>query len=178
MHVRDATAGFRAYAAPALGLIPLDEIKVFFNSTRHLSWKAATRSAVLNTLPTPLARWIMNLGWVRHQGINLEFARRFRREVGLPVIVNGGFQQKDAIEAALGPDSCDMVSMARALIANPDLLAQFSAGKNEPDQPCSYCNRCLGRTPTSPLGCYDERRFASRKAMLDQIMRWNHADPA
>jgi 2,4-dienoyl-CoA reductase-like NADH-dependent reductase (Old Yellow Enzyme family) len=171
------------------GNFPFDEIKIFFNSTRHLSFKAAARSTLVNLLPTPLARWISNLGWVhpdaiRENGVkttlNLSSARRFRKEVGLPVIVNGGFQERDLIERALEPAGeeppCDMVSIARALLANPDLLRYFQAGKNEPDKRCSFCNRCVGRTATSPLGCYDADRFDSPREMLNEIMRWNRPD--
>ena len=70
-----------------------------------------------------------------------------------------------------------MVSMARALIANPDLLEVFRAGQNLPDNKCTHCNKCVGRTVLSPLGCYDLDRFPSRKAMQDQIMEWNRPDP-
>src|SRR5262249_24740220 len=146
------------------GRFPLDEVKIFFNSTRHLSFKAATRATLLNSLPGALARWFLNVDWRYEAGINLQFARDFRAVSGLPVIVNGGFQERDRVEHALN-SGCDMVSMARALIANPDLLRIFQSGKNTPDRPCSYCNRCVGRTATSPLGCYDESRFASRREM-------------
>ena len=160
------------------GAFPTDEIKIFFNSTRHLSRKAAARATLLNTLPNGFAHWLMNRGWKYRPGINVEFSRRFKKDVGLPVIVNGGFQEKTLIEEALNSDSCDMVSMARALIANPNLIEQFSQGKDAPDRPCTYCNKCVGRTPTSPLGCYDLSRFPSQRAMLDQIMEWNRPDPA
>jgi 2,4-dienoyl-CoA reductase-like NADH-dependent reductase (Old Yellow Enzyme family) len=160
------------------GPFPVDEIKIFFNSTRHLGIKAAARSTLLNTLPIFFARWLLNFGWVRRPAINLDFARTFKQQVGLPVIVNGGFQEKDLIEGAIGSNGCDMVSMARALIANPNLLNDFRHGKNIPDKPCTYCNRCVGRTATSPLGCYDEQRFGSRREMLEQIMQWNRPDSA
>lgn len=160
------------------GPFPFDEIKMFFNSTRHLSRKAALRSTLLNALPAGLARWILSLGWTYQQGINLDFAGTFKKETGMPVIANGGFQEKTFIEGAMDSGRCDMVSMARALIANPDLLDVFRSGKNMADRPCSHCNRCVGRTVTSPLGCYDGRRFASEKDMQDQIMAWNRPDPA
>lgn len=171
------------------GNFPFDEIKMFFNSTRHLSGKAAARATLVNLLPTWFARWVSNLGWVhpdamRVNGVkttlNLNSARRFRKEVGLPVIVNGGFQERDLIERALEPageePACDMVSIARALLANPDLLRYFREGKNEPDKCCSFCNRCVGRTATSPLGCYDNDRFESSREMFNEIMRWNRPD--
>ena len=171
------------------GTFPFDEIKIFFNSTRHLSSKAAVRSTLVNLLPTGFARWVSNLGWIHpdemwENGVkttlNLGSARTFRKEVGLPVIVNGGFQERDLIERALAPSgeqpACDMVSMARALLANPDLLSHFRAGKNKPDKCCSFCNKCVGRTATSPLGCYDQRRFLSSGEMLREIMAWNRPD--
>ena len=160
------------------GPFPFDEIKMFFNSTRHLSLKAAVRSTVFNTLPAPFGRWLLNLGWHKEQGINLDAAETFKDVVGLPVIANGGFQERTFIEGALESDRCDMVSMARALIANPDLLATFRAGLNLPDNMCTHCNKCVGRTVVSPLGCYNRDRFPSRKAMQDQIMDWNRPDPA
>jgi hypothetical protein len=69
--------------------------------------------------------------------------------------------------------------MARALIANPDLVHQFERGA-EPaaEKRCSQCNRCVGRTTTSPLGCYDLKRFKSEKEMLAQILEFNAPDPA
>ncbi|MGZ5032949.1 MAG: hypothetical protein ACXWAC_07095, partial [Usitatibacter sp.] len=91
------------------------------------------------------------------------------------VIVNGGFQEREDIERALS--GCDMVSMARALIANPDLPRIFERG-DALARSCTHCNRCVGRTATSPLGCYEPSRFASQKEMVDQIMRWNQPDPA
>ena len=107
------------------GPFPFDEIKMFFSSTRHLSRKAAVRSAVVNTVPAFLLRRLLNLGWKYEQGINLDYAETFKAVVGLPVIANGGFQKKDFIEEAIESERCDMVSMARALIANPDLLDVF-----------------------------------------------------
>ena len=35
---------------------------------------------------------------------------------------------------------------------------------------CTYCNRCLVNVVENPLGCYEEKRFPSRDAMLAQIM--------
>jgi 2,4-dienoyl-CoA reductase-like NADH-dependent reductase (Old Yellow Enzyme family) len=92
----------------------------------------------------------------------------------LPVITNGGYQTRAGIEQALA--RCDLVSMARALIARPDLVRSFGDSSDHPDPPCTHCNRCCARTATSPLGCYEEKRFASRAAMLEQIMAFNRPD--
>jgi 2,4-dienoyl-CoA reductase (NADPH2) len=158
------------------GPFPLEEVKIFFNHVRHLSGKAALRATLLNTLPSGLARWLMNLGWSWRGAINVQAARRLSQEVGLPVIVNGGFQERSLIEEVLR--DCDLVSMARALIANPDLPRRMARGEESPERPCSFCNRCVGRTGTSPLGCYDPGRFDTQRQMIQQIMQWNEPDPA
>ena len=154
------------------GEFPLDEIRVFFNSTRHLGWKAAARSMLLNALPGPVRR-ATGVGWKVEPGANMADAATFRREVGLPVIANGGFQRRSLVERALTSGSCDLVSMARPLLANPELPELFREGRELPDRPCTFCNRCALRTTTGPLGCYEPRRFGSQDEMEQQILAWS-----
>jgi len=161
------------------GDFPLDEIRLFVNSTRHLSRKAAVRAALLNTVPRSVLQRVMSVGWGVEEAANLPDARRFRNEVGLPVIANGGFQRRSVVEQALASGGCDMVSMARPLLANPDLPALFQAGQEAPDRPCTFCNRCAIRTTLFPLGCYEPKRFASDAEMEAQILDWSaRPDPA
>jgi 2,4-dienoyl-CoA reductase-like NADH-dependent reductase (Old Yellow Enzyme family) len=86
------------------------------------------------------------------------------------VICTGGFQTASVIVKALERGDCDAVSAARPLIANNNLVEIFRSGKDRPDKPCTYCNRCLVNVVENPLGCYEESRFASREAMIAQIM--------
>jgi hypothetical protein len=106
------------------------------------------------------------------EGISLPYADIFRRKIGLPVIANGGFEKPSVHRGRLADWKCEFVSMARALIANPD-LPKFFADGHAPERPCTHCNRCAARAATSPLGCYEPVRFPSRAAMQDQIMDWN-----
>ena len=162
------------------GPFPFDEVKLFFNSVRHLSAKATLRASCVN-LFGPIARALLARGWRYEEGANLKLASEFKGlqdEAGMPaIIVNGGFQRREAMEAALASDGCDMISMARALIANPDLPRQYELRHGLARPACSFCNRCVGRTGTSPLGCYDRSRFADEAAMFEQIMAWNRSDP-
>jgi 2,4-dienoyl-CoA reductase (NADPH2) len=158
------------------GPFPFEEIRIFFDQVRHLSWKAALRAGLVHALPTGVGRFVFNFGWHYQEGINLDYARTFREKVGIPVIANGGFQHRSFIDKALTDGSCDLVSIARALLANPDLVQQFEGGREVPDVPCTHCNRCAARTATSPLGCYDVSRFPSVEAMQDQILSWNRGD--
>ena len=150
------------------GTYPQTGFKLFVNATRHLSFKAGARAFVVNMTPPFLARALFGLGWRFTPAANADFAAAFKREVGIPIIANGGFQKRSVIDAALGK-KCDMVAIARPLLANPDLLAQLKQ-RDEPLKPCSFCSECCTRTAVLPLGCYDSRRFDTQEEMSAQIV--------
>jgi len=114
-------------------------------------------------------RWKKEAGKII-EGVNLADSHAIKRAVGIPVICTGGFQTASFIADALNSGKCDAVSIARSLIANPDLPLQFQSGKDRPDRPCTYCNLCLVNATENPLGCYDETRFPTREAMIADIM--------
>ena len=155
------------------GRWPVDEFKMYANATRHLSAKASLRSTLMDILPRSIAAAIFGFGWKYRPAANARYAAVFRQKVGVPVIANGGFARRDTIERALVTGQCDMVALARALLATPDLVSQFRQGINEPARPCTHCNRCSVATGILPLGCYDRSRFDSQDAMEAQIMWWS-----
>jgi 2,4-dienoyl-CoA reductase-like NADH-dependent reductase (Old Yellow Enzyme family) len=104
------------------------------------------------------------------EGINLEDARAVKETVTIPVLCTGGFQTASVISSAIERGDCDGVTMARPLIANPDLVRWFERGHDRAPRPCTYCNKCLFAFVENPLGCYDERRFDSREQMIDEIL--------
>ncbi len=114
-------------------------------------------------------RWRKAAGKV-FEGVNLDDAHAVKRAVGIPVIVTGGFQTASFIRAALEEGKCDGVTIARPLVANNDLVQQFAQGIDRPARPCTYCNRCLVNAVENPMGCYDESRFPSRDAMIQEIL--------
>jgi 2,4-dienoyl-CoA reductase (NADPH2) len=109
------------------------------------------------------------------EGINVPDAVAIKQQVKIPVICTGGFQTAEGILRALGR-GCDAVSIARPLLANPQLPIWLKEGWPGPkDPPCSYCNRCLLNVIEHPLGCYDERRFRqygdkSYEEMIRRVM--------
>lgn len=156
------------------GQYPLEGLRLFANSTRHLSAKAKFRAMALNIIPAPLARALLGIGWRPREAANADFAAAFKKALRVPIIANGGFQRAEVIEHALA-SKCDMVAMARPLLANQDLLEHFRAG-TEPRKPCTWCNKCCTRTAVLPLGCYERSRFDSDEKMEAQILEWS-ADP-
>jgi 2,4-dienoyl-CoA reductase-like NADH-dependent reductase (Old Yellow Enzyme family) len=125
----------------------------------------------------PIARYL----WHRKagdviEGINAADAHAVKAAVKIPVMVTGGFQTASVIRRVLTDGTCDAVTIARPLIANPDLLRYFAEGKDLPDRPCTYCNRCLINVVENPLGCYDETRFPSYDAMIRDVMAFFEDD--
>jgi 2,4-dienoyl-CoA reductase-like NADH-dependent reductase (Old Yellow Enzyme family) len=112
------------------------------------------------------------------EGANLPLAHALKKRLGIPVICTGGFQTASIIRNAIESDQCDAVSMARTLMANPDLPLRFAEGQDAAPRPCSYCNRCLINVLDHPLGCYDERRFSSHDEMIAALMAFYRGDYA
>lgn len=149
------------------GRYPLEGLRLFANSARHLSAKANLRAIVLNALPAPLARALLGVGWRFVPGANAAYAQAFRQHVKMPVIANGGFQERPVIEGALASGQCDLVAIGRPLLANPHLLQAFAEG-GAPEQPCTFCSQCCTRTAVLPLGCYDVSRFGGSAELMQR----------
>ena len=102
-------------------------------------------------------------------------AREIKKHVGIPVINTGGYQDGALIRKVISEGYCDGVTIARPLIANNDLPEILRAGRDLPERPCSFCNRCLVNAIANPLGCYDLRRYGGdREAMLREVMSVFH----
>jgi 2,4-dienoyl-CoA reductase-like NADH-dependent reductase (Old Yellow Enzyme family) len=173
LHV-DSGFGFpNPHGSP--GGFPLEAVIATFNAYRFLSRKArarATLSNLVDLLPARVSKKLLGRGWHFVPAANAHFAAAIRQVVKIPVIANGGFQDRDVIDGALTSGQCDMVAIARPLLANPDLLDQFYRGANTPENPCSFCSLCCASTAIFPLGCYDQSRFETPEKMMNQILAW------
>ncbi|HEU0122691.1 MAG TPA: NADH:flavin oxidoreductase [Bryobacteraceae bacterium] len=114
-------------------------------------------------------QWVKQRGQVI-EGLNLADAAAIKRAVQIPVICTGGFQTASVIRQAIENGQCDAVSMARTLVANPEMPKMFAEGLDRPPVPCTYCNKCLVNVVENPLGCYDETRYMTREAMVRDIL--------
>jgi 2,4-dienoyl-CoA reductase (NADPH2) len=105
------------------------------------------------------------------EGVSVEDARAIKQSVKIPVISTGGFQTASFIRKCIEGGACDAVAIARPLMANPDLPLLFASGKDAPDRPCTFCNRCLIHVLENPLGCYDVSRYdGDYDRMMREIM--------
>lgn len=134
-----------------------------------------TRNYLL--MSNPVSRAVFTRVWnrmKRHhpvEGVAVEYAREVRERVDIPVICCGGFQEGDLIRRVLREGYVDAVSIGRPLLANPDLPRVLASGRNLPERPCSFCNRCLFSVLHSPVGCYDVRRYdGDYDRMIREVM--------
>jgi 2,4-dienoyl-CoA reductase (NADPH2) len=164
---------------PAGDFTPANLIGTY--DTMLSSGRSTLRNYVLWRLrPT---RRLMRYVWTRTvpadpEGLLIPDAEEIRRHLSVPVIVTGGFQTASVVRNAIRRGRCDAVSIARPLIANPDLVRQWAAGADRPDRPCSYCNLCLFHALEDPLGCYDVNRYhGDQEQMIAEVMSIYRPDP-
>jgi 2,4-dienoyl-CoA reductase (NADPH2) len=112
------------------------------------------------------------------EGVCMHEAGEVKKVVKIPVLCTGGFQDGALIRKAISEGYCDAVTIARPLIANNDLPLTLKNGQDQPERPCTFCNRCLVNAVANPLGCYDVRRFdGDHDRMIEQIMTVFHPAP-
>ena len=105
------------------------------------------------------------------EGVSSEYCKEIKKNVKIPVLNTGGYQDGDLIRKVISEGYCDGVAIARPLIANNDLPKILKSGKNLPEKPCTFCNRCLVNAIANPLGCYDLSRYdGNREEMIKEVM--------
>ncbi|MGB5640237.1 MAG: hypothetical protein WBM63_14030, partial [Sedimenticolaceae bacterium] len=115
----------------------------------------------------PLITMASNLLWKGREGFNLDYAREFKKRLGIPVICVGGFRTRAAMEAAIRGDLCDAVSAGRPFIADPYLYNHLR--ENQPGPRCVDCNACVGHLGAQPADCYHPTVRAEKDAMLAKL---------
>jgi 2,4-dienoyl-CoA reductase-like NADH-dependent reductase (Old Yellow Enzyme family) len=93
----------------------------------------------------------------------LPFAKRIKKQVAVPLILVGGVRSLKAVNHILDTGSADLVSMARPLVREPDLVKRWKAG-NHKKAKCVSCNQCFGAANSSEgIYCVLERRVKEKR---------------
>jgi 2,4-dienoyl-CoA reductase (NADPH2) len=108
------------------------------------------------------------------EAVSSQYSREIKKNVSVPIINTGGYQDGRVIRRAIEEGYTDAVSIARPLIANRDLPKILESEQDLPEKPCSFCNRCLVNAIVNPLGCYDVRRFKDHEEMVGKILEVFH----
>lgn len=76
-----------------------------------------------------------------------ELTARLRKEIKIPVIASNRINKPEVAEQLLADGSCDMVSMARPLLADPEFAIKAKEGRADEINVCIACNQaCLDHT--------------------------------
>jgi len=87
------------------------------------------------------------------EGVFLHLARAVKEEVDLPVITVGRIRTPQLAEEALAQGKADLISMGRALMADPDLPRKAREGRFEEITPCVSCNNCIKTLRVGQVRC-------------------------
>ncbi|HEV2362225.1 MAG TPA: NADH:flavin oxidoreductase [Acidimicrobiales bacterium] len=71
----------------------------------------------------------------------LPYARQFRSALRLPLVLLGGISAPETVEQAMR-EGFEFVALGRALLREPDLVHQWSAGSGRASL-CIHCNKCM-----------------------------------
>ncbi|UDM33604.1 NADH:flavin oxidoreductase [Mycobacterium ulcerans] len=72
----------------------------------------------------------------------LRDARLFRSELSMPLILLDGITNRETMDLAMA-EGFEFVAMARALLAEPDLINRIAAEGNRVHSACTHCNQCM-----------------------------------
>lgn len=82
----------------------------------------------------------------------LENAKKFRKELKLPLIYVGGLVSREGIERVLD-EGFELVQMARALVNDPDFVNKLRAGDLTTRSGCDHRDYCMARMYSDRMIC-------------------------
>ncbi len=94
-----------------------------------IGWHEARVPTIATSVPRAAFAWV---------------TRKLKGEVGIPLCTTNRINAPEVAEEVLASGSADMVSMARPLLADPDLVRKAAEGRADEINTCIACNQaCL-----------------------------------
>ncbi len=113
-------------------------------------------------------RQFAHTGFTEH-GCNVYLAEAVKKAVDIPVITVGGISDPEHAERILAEGKADVIGMARALLADPELPNKARRGQRSEIIPCLRCNNCL-----SAVG-YNDLIVCAANPQTGREERWQAA---
>lgn len=90
----------------------------------------------------------------QEHGCNVHLAAEIKKHVNTPVATVGALNDPEQMEEIIASGKADVVVMARALLADPELPNKIMAGRDDEIVRCLRCYRCFAeRTVTVTRNC-------------------------
>jgi 2,4-dienoyl-CoA reductase (NADPH2) len=102
-----------------------------------------------------------------------ELTARLRLELQIPIIASNRINKPEVGELLLAEGACDMVSMARPLLADPDFAIKAKEGRSDEINVCIACNQaCLDHTfALKRASCLVNPRACHETEIIDQPIK-------
>ena len=85
----------------------------------------------------------------REHGVNVYLAAEIKKHVKVPVATLGGLNDPAQMEEIIASGKADVVEMARALLADPDLPNKVMSNRDDEIVRCLRCFTCMAERPTT-----------------------------
>jgi 2,4-dienoyl-CoA reductase-like NADH-dependent reductase (Old Yellow Enzyme family) len=118
----------------------MNPMYLFRGDTQTKEFAAAMPMPVRLGMRTPVGKRFLK-EYDFQEAYFLDKALRFRERLSMPLMLLGGINRRDTMEEAMRL-GFEFVAMGRALLREPDLVAQLAAGRRT-DGVCIHCNRCM-----------------------------------
>ncbi|WP_236894558.1 FAD-dependent oxidoreductase [Clostridium beijerinckii] len=90
--------------------------------------------------------WWSHPPMYQEKGLYRPYAKLMKETVDVPVICAGRMDNPDMALEAIENGTCDIVSLGRPLLADPDYVNKLRANKSNSIRPCISCQEgCMGR---------------------------------
>ncbi|EPR10410.1 FAD-dependent oxidoreductase [Ruminiclostridium papyrosolvens] len=99
--------------------------------------------------------WWSHPPMYQEKGLYIPYAKIVKESVNVPILCAGRMDNPDLAIKAIDNGACDIISLGRPLLADPDLVNKLRAGKLKSIRPCLSCQEgCMGRIQEySALNC-------------------------
>lgn len=111
------------------------------------------------------AWWWNHPPMYQEKGLYRTYCRMVKEVVDVPVLCAGRMDDPDMALASLESGDCDMISLGRPLLADPDYVNKLRSGRNCEIRPCISCHEgCMGRIQEySMINCAVNPRSARER---------------
>jgi len=99
--------------------------------------------------------WWSHPPMYQEKGLYMPYAKLMKETVNVPIICAGRMDNPDMATTAIDNGTCDIISLGRPLLADPDYVNKLRSGKIKSIRPCISCQEgCMGRIQEfSMLNC-------------------------
>jgi 2-enoate reductase len=99
--------------------------------------------------------WWSHPPMYQEKGLYMPYAKLMKETVNVPIICAGRMDNPDMATTAIDNGTCDIISLGRPLLADPDYANKLRGGKTKSIRPCISCQEgCMGRIQEySMLNC-------------------------